>query len=362
MWMLFGILGVLMAGGVADALMRYDTNPDAPPDPDDDSQSAASGGNAPDTGHSGELLDFSGETSQVDGASHHQGQPDDPWLGAWHDDEFVSSDLPGLDAVGLNLQLDDNGGALRGGAGNDTLRGGAGADSLLGGDGDDWLDGGGGDDTLIGSAGDDTLLGGDGDDQLFAGGGNSVLLGGAGNDLLIGGAGDDTLMGGRGNDTLEGGWGNDALIAGAGDNLLNGGAGNDTLIGANLDLRGNDRGGVNFLNGGEGDDLIVLGVGDIASGGEGRDLFLLGEWMRGGDPATILDFDPAEDRLMVAYDASRGDPPAIAVAVDQTLGAAVISLDGAVIAVLNGILTVEGLIVEEQAVDPAAAQGVPGDR
>lgn len=53
------------------------------------------------------------------------------------------------------------------------------------------------------------------------------LYGGAGNDYLLGGAGDDTLSGHNGNDTIVGGIGNDLLSGGLGWDNLQGGQGND---------------------------------------------------------------------------------------------------------------------------------------
>jgi len=82
----------------------------------------------------------------------------------------------------LNLELDNNGGKLYGGAA---------ADSLHGGSGDDILSGALGADKLYGGAGNDVLKGGDGDDTLEGGANDDTLIGGAGRDLLLGGAGND---------------------------------------------------------------------------------------------------------------------------------------------------------------------------
>jgi len=82
----------------------------------------------------------------------------------------------------LNLQLDNNGGKLYGGAGADILYGGSGADVLSGALGND---------KLYGNAGNDTLKGGDGNDALDGGANDDTLIGGAGRDLLLGGSGND---------------------------------------------------------------------------------------------------------------------------------------------------------------------------
>jgi len=82
----------------------------------------------------------------------------------------------------LNLQLDDNGGKLYGGAAADSLHGGSGGDILSGALGAD---------KLYGNAGNDSLKGGDGNDTLDGGANDDTLIGGAGRDLLLGGAGND---------------------------------------------------------------------------------------------------------------------------------------------------------------------------
>ncbi len=195
---------------------------------------------------------------------------------------------------------------------------------LIGTDGPDSLLGGEADDTLIGAGGDDTLLGGGGNDRLEAG---------SGHNHLIGGEGDDTLIGGSGSDTLEGGWGDDLLIAGAGDNLLFGGAGQDTLVGVAFDAAGHDVSGANILNGGEGDDVLIAGQGDSLHGGEGADQFVLGDWLAQAPPAVILDYNSAEDQIVLHYDADRIAAPAVTVTFaedDPTL--AHIRLDGHVVA------------------------------
>jgi len=186
-------------------------------------------------------------------------------------------------ATPLNFLMDDAGGRIYGGAGDDILTGGAGVDSLIGhrgndqlfggdgndtlegGDGNDTLDGGLGDDILLGGARSDQLQGGDGDDTLAGGDDNDTLDGGLGGDILLGGAGSDQLFGGDGNDTLEGGDDNDTLDGGLGDDILSGGAGDDVLRAGQSDAYG---GFVNTLEGGEGNDTLIglyWGGNDIAS-------------------------------------------------------------------------------------------------
>jgi Ca2+-binding RTX toxin-like protein len=85
---------------------------------------------------------------------------------------------------------------------------------------------------------------------------------------------------GDGGDQLFGGNGADQLFGGAGADLLDGGNGADRLSGG----LGNDR-----LAGGKGDDVL--------SGGHGADLFIMSA---SGGTDTILDFDPAQDRIGLA--------------------------------------------------------------
>ncbi|EGW22066.1 calcium-binding protein [Methylobacter tundripaludum] len=86
----------------------------------------------------------------------------------------------------LNLQLDNSGGKLYGGAGADSLHGGSGDDMLSGAWGDDTLSGGAGNDTLIGGAGRDLLLGGAGNDayQLSATSGADLITDTEGQNII----------------------------------------------------------------------------------------------------------------------------------------------------------------------------------
>ncbi|MGF6859750.1 Ca2+-binding RTX toxin-like protein [Rhodobacteraceae bacterium MBR-64] len=234
-----------------------------------------------------------------------------------------SVDIPDKPQV---LQAPDDGGILSGGTAPDTLSGGAGRDLSGGRGGDDVILGATGDDHLTGEAGNDSLSGGDGDDMIDGGADNDRALGGAGNDTLQGHIGDDSLAGGDGADSLNGGdgqdlllgdggddsligsYGDDTLVGGAGRDLLHGGAGNDLLIGLEPGLIAGD----DQLNGGAGDDTLLAGAGDQAHGGSGADSFVLGDWIAAGDPAArIEDYDPAEDRLLVVYDALAHPDPVV---------------------------------------------------
>jgi Ca2+-binding RTX toxin-like protein len=232
-------------------------------------------------------------------------------------------DIPDTPQV---LQAPDDGGILSGGTAPDTLSGGAGRDLSGGRGGDDVILGATGDDHLTGEAGNDSLSGGDGDDMIDGGADNDRALGGAGNDTLQGHIGDDSLAGGDGADSLNGGdgqdlllgdggddsligsYGDDTLVGGAGRDLSHGGAGNDLLIGLEPGLIAED----DQLNGGAGDDTLLAGAGDQAHGGSGADSFVLGDWIAAGDPAArIEDYNPAEDRLLVVYDALAHPDPVV---------------------------------------------------
>ena len=184
-----------------------------------------------------------------------------------------------------------------------------------------------GDDALDGGLGDDDIAGGDGDDALTGNMGDDALSGDAGDDTLTGGDGADALFGGEGDDTLAAGWGNDVLVGGSGQDLLNGGGGDDILDGQDVDN------GFDYLNGGAGDDVLLAGRGDHLNGGEGDDLFGL---LTDGQ-ATIDDFDPAHDRLEVAY---TGDvPPVLSTATDAE--GVTLMADDTVVARLSGVAALD---------------------
>lgn len=200
---------------------------------------------------------------------------------------------------------------LGGRSGNDTLYGGDGRDDLHGAEGDDSLSGGDGADTLYGGSDADRLAGDDGNDLLFGQNGDDTLDGGAGNDSQHGGPGSDSLLGSAGDDALHGGLEDDRLDGGAGSDTLFGGAGNDLLIGLAAQEQGQDLGqtDVDYLNGGDGADTIIAGDGDIVTSGRGSDLLAMGHWIT--DPAQVVDFDPAEDSLIIVYDDSAPTDPVV---------------------------------------------------
>lgn len=326
MWMLLGLVGIVMASGMVD-LFASASQADGPLD---DTGDAA----ADDAEGQGDLLD---DFAPADGT----GDPGDHGLDSLPGgpEEFISTDdpppLPGNDLI----IADEDGTPVMGGDGDDTLIGGGADDWLDGEGGDDSLDGGDGDDSLWGGDGDDTLIGGAGNDSLVSGGGAGLLYGGSGNDTLTGGADADTLFGGSGDDQLTGGYGDDVLVAGPGRDVLMGGGGDDTLVGFTPDVNGADIDGADFLNGGSGRDTIILGSGDVASGGEGNDTFVLGTWIDDQDLAVITDFSPG-DGLNIAYDGT-GPEPTVTASFDAERGGLVVLIDGAPVAVLTGVETLE---------------------
>lgn len=207
---------------------------------------------------------------------------------------------------------------LGGRSGDDTLQGGDGRDDLHGAEGDDKLSGGEGTDTLYGGSDADHLAGDDGDDLLFGQLGDDTLDGGAGNDSLHGGPGNDSLLGGAGDDALHGGLEDDRLDGGAGRDTLFGGAGDDLLIGLGAQEQGEGLGqaDVDYLNGGDGADTILAGDGDIVTSGRGADLLAMGYWIT--DPVQVVDFDPAEDSLIVVYDDSAPTDPVVELRPDDS--------------------------------------------
>jgi RTX calcium-binding nonapeptide repeat (4 copies) len=131
-------------------------------------------------------------------------------------------------------------GPVRLGDGDDWFASALGATDVHGGAGQDVLQDMGG--HLTGGAGDDVIVGGDG----TGGGGHDVLTvssgaGGSGDDVLRcfpraapcnldGGPGDDLLTGGTSVDRIFGRGGDDRLVGGADGDRLHGGAGADALI------------------------------------------------------------------------------------------------------------------------------------
>lgn len=324
MFTILGLLGALLAGVTADALMssRQET--------DDDEDQA----NGPEeTGDGGNLLD------DLDGQTG--GQDRSP----------VSDDFDDPVEDGQDITGDAANDILSGGQGDDAIRGEGGSDLIDGRDGDDSIEAGSGNDFVSAGSGADTVDGGDGNDRIEGQAGDDSLVGGTGNDALAGHEGDDSLLGQAGADTLTGGTGSDVLDGGTGDDWLAGGEGNDRVFGAAgsdvLDGNAGDdwisglQGDVDdfdadFLNGGTGNDSLVLGSGDFATGGDGDDDFVLQEWLTEGGVAHIDDYDAARDQLIIAYDPAAHPDPALTLELSPDGAQSTVLLDGAPVATVRG--------------------------
>ena len=116
-----------------------------------------------------------------------------------------------------------------------------------------------------------------------------VTMPAIGNDRIAGGSGDDRLVVVGGDDYLAGNDGDDRLEGRGGDDTLRGAAGNDTLI-----------------------------------GGAGADSFIFGP---GGGVDRVADFDPIEDRVMIARSAiGTSDANFISDAIRETAGGVIVEL------------------------------------
>lgn len=269
-----------------------------------------------------------------------------------------TDDDTSAEGTGLSGADSGNGQIMSGGELDNFLSGGSGPDQINGYDGDDSIAGAGGNDDLHGGKGNDQIAGNAGDDTLYGDGGDDVLMGGAqdddlfghnDHDTIYGGLGDDTLTGGAGDDVLYGGDGNDTLLGGLGDDILSGNDGADTLFGGWGDdlISGikddpgtagfQDIDQADFLNGGGGDDTILAGQDDIVTGGEGADTIVFGDWISLGHTATMIDFEAAQDRLILVWDDSVAPEPLVDVEADQdNPDLAHILLNGKVVADIHG--------------------------
>lgn len=227
-----------------------------------------------------------------------------------------------------------------------------------------------GDDTIIGTDGDDIVSGAGGDDNIYLGAGNDgfntdeeldldALIdkaladdpvgaaedlaeadffgadGGAGDDYIDGGAGNDGILGGAGDDTLRGGLGKDLLVDVEGENELYGGYGSDLLMA--LDASGTDA--PDLLDGGAQNDDLLGDDGDTMTGGAGLDNFGI-VWAPGDAAVTITDFgtgniDDENSEELTVQVGTWSQTQTFTLA-DTEAGAA-LSIDGAVVTVLNGV-------------------------
>lgn len=315
MLILTGIFGLMLAGAAFVGLSGTSDNANAE-DPQDTGPDVSAGDAATADANSG-LTDLLGTAAGPVTAQE------------GHETDLILAGQAGPDLIEGDAGDDQIGGR----DGDDTLLGAAGRDDLHGAEGDDLVLGGQGNDHLYGGTGDDSLSGGDGDDLLFGQNGDDTLQGGPGMDSLHGGDGMDQLFGAVGHDALHGGLGDDSLTGGPGNDTLFGGAGNDLLLGHRPE--DTEEPDADYLNGGDGEDTIIAGSGDIVTGGRGADLFQLGHWIT--DPSEIMDFDLAEDSLLVVFDDTSGAEPLIELRADDGGSDRInLYLDGAHVASLSG--------------------------
>jgi Ca2+-binding RTX toxin-like protein len=316
---MLSLFGALMAGVAADALLTGRPENDADPDdlPEESEDSLADGN----------LLD-----------DIETGVP-------------VSDDIPDPVDAPVKLEGGDTVDKLSGLGGDDWIKGHGGSDLIDGRAGADWIEADAGNDAVWAGEGDDSIWGGEGNDSVWGDAGNDVLAGGAGMDSLAGCEGDDSLTGGAGNDTVLGGAGDDWQAGNDGDDWLAGGMGNDSLVGnkgtdiidgndgddwlSGLNGKADD-GETDYLNGGVGNDRLILGAGDHAMGGEGEDEFVLDDRLYETSVATIADYDPEQDHLVIVYDPSVHPDPELSLGPNEGGPGQVVYLDGAKIAVVSG--------------------------
>ena len=349
---LAGLLGLVAIGGVALADIFSDD--DLTEDAEDEGPADAEPDRAPETANAESLLPLdTGSTGEenVDESRDLQPLPDDGPQG------LTLTGGPEIDFLSGGAGEDDIAGGsgqdqINGYGGDDRIAGGPGGDRLTGADGDDRLAGGTGADVLHGGYGADDLRGEAGDDQLFGHAGADRLAGGAGGDRMEGGLGDDTLLGGAGDDALHGAESDDVLEGGAGADTLFGGWGDDTLSGLEPRDGGTTPGDTetdparpgpeghpasDFLNGGSGADTILAGAGDVVTAGEAGDDIVLGGWIAEGAAAELMDYDPAEDQLMLVWDTKADPAPEIEVTADPEIpGMSHIVVNGTELARVHG--------------------------
>jgi len=292
-------------------------DPDATPDPTPDPNPDAGPDTDPTT-----TAGWSTATGPT-GAPVIQGDASNNILGPTSIMDFVTADttlatLP-LNTIGVDggegddiINMTDTDVAyVDGGAGNDLLTGSgfqaSGPALINGGDGDDTINIG--EAEAYGGAGDDSISGGG--NGWFAGGTSTALFGDEGNDTIeltedgraSGGAGDDTITAG-GLSTITGGAGDDSLTVRDNDGFYetilssaDGGAGDDSLafeydnqtyFGGSSDPSLDTD--VALTGGAGADSFTVTGVFEAVpvSDTSGSALF-----------ATITDFDPSEDTLLI---------------------------------------------------------------
>lgn len=194
------------------------------------------------------------------------------------------------------------------------------------------VNGGPGDDRLLLSGSGYSVSGGDGADVIDLGDARHVSVVAQGSDTVIGGSvGGPTVdvllrdqavfQGGDADDyvvnlsagLVSAGAGNDTVLGMGGVSSVSGGLGDDLLIGTRSEeaflpsatdlLRFYTSTDADTLDGGEGNDTLRASHGDVVTGGTGADRIGLALGAGGTLAGTeITDFNPAEDRIEIAYD------------------------------------------------------------
>lgn len=222
------------------------------------------------------------------------------------------------------------------------------------------------------TAGDDTFAGGAGDDVIYGLGGADDVSGGAGNDRLFLGAGEDDstviaiddpslLAESRGDDLIRGGDARDLLYDSSGSDTVYGDLGQDYI-----DVRDNPLGdgGADMAYGGFGRDQFAADDGDRLTGGQRVDdfgVFVAGDIAETDAAAvTITDFTP-DDRLQIFLDRA-GAGAAISTSLATNGTDLEVSVDGHVVAVLQGVTTVDPAQFELRITAPQipVIAGTPG--
>lgn len=215
---------------------------------------------------------------------------------------YVGSTLTDIVAIDIVTNTGLVIGDIKLGAGNDTYDAKAGSGRVDG--------------IVYGGAGVDTLRGGAEADTLYGDAGNDLLFGWAGDDVLYGGTGVDQMRGGVGNDTYRVFDAGDVIVEaqaeGAADKVVaavsyrlhpNAPADieimqtNSSTSTKAIDLAGNayaqtliGNAGANRLEGREGNDTL-RGLG-------GNDTFAFATGDTSDNIDTIVDFNPADDRML----------------------------------------------------------------
>ena len=224
-----------------------------------------------------------------------------------------------LDAAASVEEIDLNGFALTGTAGNDFYNLG-GVLTYAAGNVIDLLDG---NDTFSGAQAADDVTGGTGNDSLSGAAGNDLLTGGDGNDTMDGGTGDDVMTGGAQNDTYVVDSAGDVTTevdGGGTDRVLVGALGSFTLAGAIENAQATGATALALTGNALGNDLTGTSANDTLDGAAGDDT------LRGGAGDDSFVIDTLTD--VVIEDANKGSDTVLTALASLTLGGNLENLTG----------------------------------